>query len=250
MGVPDPPFMAPALTDLERRALALARWRKRSRQVQFFRKALPAAIAAILIFGVGWVAVRALIAVFGAADHDVATIHLLNPTFYGRNAKGEPYIMTASEAVRDGAEPDRIFLTNPGLKQFGGTPQPSTTRALHGVYHEQEKLMDLSGKVVSTDGRGYTFRSEFAHVDMPHNSVVGHVHCFGDGPSGSISADAYQVYDKGAHVIFTGHIHNRVITTSNKGPAGPAGPAAAPKAQLTPIPVPPMQPSVITPAPR
>ncbi len=241
------PIPAAPSIDLERRALALAKWRKRSRQVQFFRKALPAAIASILIFGVGWVAVRALIAVFSAADRDVATLHLLNPTFYGRNEKGEPYVMTASEAVRDGADPDRIYLTNPGMKQYNGNPQPMTVHALHGLYLQQQKLMDLSGKVVATDGRGYTFMSEFAHVDMPHNSVVGNVHCFGFGPSGSIASDAYQVYDKGDHAIFTGHVHSRIITASKKGPAGPASPAKAP---LTPAAPPPMQSSVVTPAPR
>lgn len=247
MSATDIPRPAASSIDLERRATALERWRRRSRQVQFFRKALPAAIAAILIFGVGWVAVRTLIAVFSSADRDVATIHLLNPTFYGRNEKGQPYVMQATEAVQDGADPDRVFLTHPFMKQFNGNPLPMTVRSLHGLYYQQKKLLDLSGKVVATDGRGYTFRSEFAHVNMPQNSVVGNVHCFGDGPSGSISSDAYQVYDKGDHAIFTGHVRSRLITTSKKDSAGPA---PTPQAPLTPPPVPPMQPSIVTPAPH
>jgi lipopolysaccharide export system protein LptC len=248
LAMTEPHVPAGPSIDLERRAIALAKWRKRSRQVQFFRKALPAAIAAILIFGVGWVAVRAVIALILSNDHDVATIHLLNPVFYGRNEKGQPYVMTASEAVRDGADPDRVFLTNPGMKQSNGNPQPMTVRALHGVYYDSKKLLDLSGDVVATNGGGDTFHSQFAHVDMQHNSVVGNVHCWGDGPSGKMSADAYQVYDKGDHMIFTGHVYNRIITaSSNKGAANPA---AAPKTQLTPAVPPPMQPSVVTPSPR
>jgi lipopolysaccharide export system protein LptC len=247
MSVTDAPPPPPPSTDLERRARALALWRRRSRQVQFFRRALPAAIAAILIFGVGWVAVRALIAVFSSADRDVATIHLLNPTFYGRNEKGEPYVMQASEAVQDGADPDRVYLTRPFMKQFNGNPQPMTARALHGLYLKERRLLDLSGKVVATDGSGYTFLSEFAHVDMPKNSVVGNVHCFGYGPSGSISSDAYQVYDKGQHAIFTGHVHSRIVMAAKKAAAGPA---PTPNAPLTPLPVPPMQPSIVTPAPH
>jgi lipopolysaccharide export system protein LptC len=241
------------LSDLERRHAALARWRARSEQVRFFRKALPMAIAAILVFGIGWVSVRAIMAAFSDIDRDVGTIHLVDPVFYGRNQRGEPYVMTATEAVRSGADPNRIALTNPGLKQYTGNPQPQTVRALHGIYLDEQRLMDLSGHVVATDGKGYTFRSEFAHVDMPKNSVVGQVKCEADGPSGSITSDAYQIYDKGQHTIFTGHTHTHLLQGVNRNPNGPATAASATaqtKAPLTPAAVPPMQPSVITPVPR
>jgi lipopolysaccharide export system protein LptC len=241
------PIVQPALSpDLERRAAALARWRKRSEQVHFFRRALPAAIAAILIFGVGWVVARAVIAAFSQADRDTGTIHLINPVFYGRTSRGEPYVMSASEAVRDGADPDRIALTEPDLKQYVGAPQPQTAHALHGLYREQEKLLDMMGHVVATDGHGNVFRSEFAHVDMQRNSVVGNVHSFSEGPSGTIQSDAYQSYDKGQHVIFTGHVKSHLITAHKQGPGQPA----AAKPALTPAAVPPMQASVITPSPR
>lgn len=227
--IPDP--------DQARRALALERWRRRSRQVQFFRKALPAAIGVILLIGVGWIGVRALLSALAHADKQLGSIHLINPTFYGRNEKGELYIMSASEAVRDGADPDRITLTNPDLKQYpAGAPAPMTTKALHGVYHEAHKLLDLSGHVVATDGRGYTFTSDFAHVDMPKNSVVGQAHVYSFGPSGSILADAYQVYDKGQHAIFTGHVHTHL--TNQPTPKTPPLPAARPVLPAGAMPVP------------
>jgi lipopolysaccharide export system protein LptC len=86
-GMPNPQR---ELSDLERRHAALERWRKRSEQVRFFRKALPMAIAAIVVFGIGWVTVRAIAALFNGADRDVGTIHLVDPVFYGRNQRGEP----------------------------------------------------------------------------------------------------------------------------------------------------------------
>ena len=223
--------------DFARRAAALERWRRRSRQVQFFRKALPAAIGAIVLLGLGWVGVRALLAAFAHADKELGSIHLINPSFYGRNEKGELYIMSASEAVRDGNDPDRITLTNPDLLQYpAGAPAPMTTKALHGVYHETHKQLDLSGNVVSTDGRGYTFTSQLAHVDMPHNSAVGNSHVYSYGPSGSILADAYRVYDKGQHAIFTGNVHPHL--TNKPVPAGPPKPPAKPVLPAGAIPVP------------
>jgi lipopolysaccharide export system protein LptC len=233
---PPAPAETPA-PDLARRADALAKWRRRSRQVRFFRKALPAAIGAIILFGVVWVGVRAIVAALAHGGSELGSIHLINPTFYGRNEKGELYIMAASEAVRDGDDPDRITLVNPDLKQYpAGAPAPMTTRALHGVYHQQKKLLDLTGHVVATDGRGYTFQSEFAHVDMIHNSAVGNAHVHSFGPSGSITADAYQVYDKGQHAIFTGH----VLTHLTNAPAAktPPRPAAQPVLPAGALPVP------------
>ena len=224
---PPPAGADPSSADLVRRAEALERWRRRSRQVQFFRKALPAAIGAIMLLGLGWVGVRALLSALAHADKELGSIHLINPSFYGRNEKGELYIMSASEAVRDGGDPDRITLVNPNLLQYpAGAPAPMTTKALHGVYHEAHKLLDLSGNVVSTDGRGYTFTSQLAHVDMPHNSAVGNSHVYSYGPSGSILADAYQVYDKGQHAIFTGNVHTHL--TNKPEPKGAPLPAARP----------------------
>ena len=236
---PPPPEAAPgALSpDLVRRAAALEKWRRRSRQVHFFRKALPATVAAILLFGLGWVGVRAIISAFAHGDKGIGTIHLINPTFYGRNEKGELYIMSASQAVRDGDDPDRVMLTNPHLLQYpAGAPAPMTTDARHGVYHEAHKLLDMYGAVVATDGRGYTFRSEIAHVDMTHNSAVGNAHVFSDGPSGSIIADAYQVYDKGQHDIFTGNVHTHL--TNKPVAKAPLRPAAQPVLPAGAMPLP------------
>ena len=233
-GLPPPGGASP---DLARRAAALERWRRRSRQVQFFRKALPAAIGAIMLLGVGWVGVRALLSAFARADKELGSIHLINPSFYGRNEKGELYIMSASEAVRDASDPDRITLVNPDLLQYpAGAPAPMTTKALHGLYHEAHKLLDLSGNVVATDGRGYTFESQVAHINMRLNSAVGNAHVHSYGPSGSILADAYQVYDKGQHAIFTGNVHTHL--TNKPDARGPARPAAKPVLPAGAIPVP------------
>ncbi len=241
---PPPPGLgqpAPALEasnpDLVRRAQAMERWRRRSRQVQFFRKALPAAIGAIMLLGLGWVGVRGLLSAFARADKELGSIHLINPSFYGRNEKGELYIMSASEAVRDGSDPDRITLVNPDLLQYpAGAPAPMTTKAQHGVYHEAQKLLDMNGNVVATDGQGYTFETQLAHIDMRRSSAVGNAHVHSYGPAGSILADAYQVYDKGQHTIFTGHVHTHL--TNKPTVKGPAQAAARPVLPAGAIPVP------------
>jgi lipopolysaccharide export system protein LptC len=233
---PEALYPAALSPDLVRRAQALAKWRRRSEQIRFLRRALPAAMAAILVFAVGWVGVRAIIAALQSGQ-ELGSIHLIHPTFYGRNDKGELYIMSAAEAVRQGSDPNLISLVEPDLKQYpAGAPEPMTTHAEHGVYREKEKLLDLIGHVVATDGRGNTFTSGFAHVDMRKNSVVGQSHVYSWGPQGSISADAYQVYDKGQHAIFTGHTKTHL--TNQPAPKAPLRPAARPELPAGAIPIP------------
>jgi lipopolysaccharide export system protein LptC len=214
--------------DAERRIEALARWRKRSQLVHFYRRALPAAMVALLLFGVGWVVVRALMSL-GLGGEAVGTIHLLHPTFYGRNERGERYILRADEAVRAGDNPDRIALTQPKLWEYSTAPEPETVSSATGIYHEKEKLLDLFGHVKASDGAGNHFGSETAYVNMRRNSVVGQTAAFASGPQGTISASSYAVYDKGQHIIFTGNVHTHLVNNpgAKSGVAHPAPPAAA-----------------------
>ncbi len=212
-GAPEPAQEAPN-PDLVRRAAALARWRRRSRQVQFFRKALPAAIGAIVVLGVGWVGVRALLSALARADKELGSIHLINPSLLWAATRRasctscRPARRCATGATRT-ASPwsSRTCCNGPA-----GAPAPMTTQALHGVYHEAHKLLDLTGNVVATDGQGYTFESQLAHINMRLNSAAANAHVYSDG-RGLHLADAYQVYDKGQHAIFTGHVHTHLTTS-------------------------------------
>ena len=201
-----------------RRLAALARWRKRSQQVRFFRVALPWAMVALVLFGVGWVLVRAIVGKLNAGGEAAATIHLLHPTFYGRNDRKEPYILYADQAVRGGDDPNRIALAWPRLKQFTGAPQPQIVTADRGVYLEKQRLMDLFGHVRASDGQGYHFASDFAHVDMPKNSVTGRSAMSGYGPSGTVRADAYTILDKGQHIVLRGDVRTHLVNIQSATP--------------------------------
>lgn len=214
--------------DAVRRIEALARWRKRSELVHFYRRALPAAMVALVLFGVGWVAVRALMSL-GLGGEAIGAIHLLHPTFYGRNQQGERYVLRADEAIRSGDNPDRISLIQPKLWEYTTAPEPETVTSARGVFHEKEKLLDLFGQVKASDGAGNHFASETAYVNMHRNSVVGQTAAFASGPQGTISASSYAVYDKGKHVIFTGNVHTHLVNRPATKPdvAHPAPPAPA-----------------------
>ncbi len=220
--------LAPA-EEVARRAEALARWRKRSELVHFYRRALPATMGALAAICVSWIAVRSLIAHFHTAP-DVATIHMLHPIYYGRNDDGQPYKMSASLAVQNNTDPDRIALTDPSYTQTTAAPAPEVVTADRGVYHKAAKLLDLYGHVRATDGKDNHFESDFAHVDMNKSDVSGKVPMYAYGPSGTLRAQSYMILNKGQHMYFIGAVHSHLIMTSSK----PATSAPSP-AQPAPI---------------
>jgi len=217
--------LAPA-EEVARRAQALARWRKRSERVHFYRRALPTTMIALALICVGWIAVRSLIAHFRKAP-DVATIHMLNPVYYGRNDDGQPYKMKASLAVRDGVDPDHIALTDPSYTQTTSAPAPEVVTADRGVYNDKTKLLDLYGHVRATDGDDNHFESEYAHVDMNKSDVSGKVPMYAYGPSGTLRAQSYVILNKGQHMFFVGNVHTHLLMTSST----PKTPAPAPTKQ-------------------
>jgi lipopolysaccharide export system protein LptC len=190
-----------------RRRLNLRRWRRRSRRIHFFRRALPAAIVLILVSLGGWVLLRGLLTRTGDLRAATSTIHMTNARFYGRDESGRPYVMGASEATRSDNDLRRITLIKPLLNfDSGGENLNSHISADHGVYREDDRILRLRDHVVMHDQAGDTFVTDQAM----NNSVEGRDHVEGFGPMGSVTADSYAVYDKGRTVVFRGHVHSRI----------------------------------------
>jgi len=228
--------LAPA-EEVARRAEALARWRKRSEQVHFFRRALPTTMVALGVMCLCWIGIRSLIAHFRAAP-DVATIHMVHPIYYGRSDDGQPYRMGASLAVQDNVNPDSIALTNPTYNQTTSAPEPEMVTADRGVYHKSTKLLDLYGHVRSTDGNGNHFEGEFAHVDMNKSDVSGRVPMYAYGPSGTLRAESYVILNKGEHMFFKGNVHSHLIMNASTPKTPP--PASVKPTPIMPVPTKPV----------
>jgi lipopolysaccharide export system protein LptC len=202
----DSPAMHP-----HRLARAMERWRRRSRVIHFWRLALPLLMAAIAVGVLGLVIYRTVFGAHGPAAQDQA-IRMINPKFFGRDKSGRPFTVIAKDAVRDPIHDERITLTTPHLvlQQLNGDP-PTTVDAAIGLYNETTHILKLDNQVILNDGKSDIFRSEHAVVDTDAGTVDGPSHVVGDGPQGHTEADAYQIYDKGAHIVFIGHVKTHLI---------------------------------------
>jgi lipopolysaccharide export system protein LptC len=196
------------------RAAELERWRKRSKRIAFYRRALPWTMLAIVVAVAGWVGVRAFLS---ARQEDVAaatsSIHMTNPKFFGRDEKGRSFQLTAKDAVRDARDSNVVTLNAPGMTLDTGGKQPIQVEGGRGLYREDTKVLQITSGVRFQDGRGSDFRSAQAVVDTRAGVVRGEKDVSGRGPLGRIVASSYAVEDGGARVLFSGgvrvHIENQ-----------------------------------------
>lgn len=194
-----------------RRERGMERWRARSRLIHRMRRILPVAMATILLLLAGWVIVGAILARLGDAHPaGQALIHMTNAHFFGRDSSSRPYILSAAEASRDDKDLQLVTLQLPTLTLDAGTPQSNRVSADAGVYREDNRMVRLWGHVALQTGNGNLFRTDQAFVDTVHGTVHGPSPVTGIGPSGEITAHAFDVYDRGARVVFRGEVHSRM----------------------------------------
>jgi lipopolysaccharide export system protein LptC len=199
------------VTNAARRERGMARWRARSRLIHRLRRILPAIMGVILLLLAGWVLVGAILARLGdARPGGQALIHMTNARFYGRDTASKPYVLSAAEAWRDDKDLQLVSLQLPALTLDVGTPQSSRISADAGIYREDTRVVHLWGHVALQTASGDLFRSDQAIADTVRGAVHGPAPVSGVGPSGDITAQAFDIYDRGARVVFRGEVHSRM----------------------------------------
>lgn len=184
----------------------------RSRQVAYLKLTLPAAALLIVTLILAWPQigrddnrVRFGHGHIGADEAD--TLRMLNARYVGVDNQDRPYVVTAKTATRESAHAARTDLQAPkaDLTTSGGAWIAATAQT--GVYHNASRLLDLAGDVSLFHDGGSEFHTAHAHVDLNAGAAAGDDPVDGQGPSGTIAAEGFRLYDRGAVIIFTGRAH-------------------------------------------
>lgn len=195
----------------EARSQEMERWRRRSGAIRFWRRALPVVIGVIALVLVAWIGGRSLFIKATAPKPPQETgLRMLNPRFYGRDSSNNAFVLGAAEASRDGATGKSVALAAPNLTMDVGSPRPTTVQAMQGVYREDQRQLTLTGKVQLNSG-GYVFHTPNATVDTSKGSVYGKSGVKGQGPAGEVTAQSFNVYNRGQRVIMKGDVHARIV---------------------------------------
>ena len=186
-----------------RRRLSLKQARDRSDFVRLMRMLFTtgAAISAGVL--IGSLAYSVISGNKGRVEYaDAEIVTMMNPRFSGRDATGQPYVITADTAQRNGANASLVELINPALDD-GLT---GTVQAPSGVFDQDSQQLELFREVILTDGNGNRFVTTHARMYVQENRVVGLEPLEGDGPIGKIRADSYEIKDGGARITFKGNV--------------------------------------------
>ncbi len=208
MSISSPTAKARTASPLERPPRGKAR--AHSRLVRFLRIALPLIMVAVVASLAGLVIDHALKRRAAARRDEVTPIRMINPHFFGRDNEGKAFTLGAREAARDDKSFQRVLLEFPTLTLDAGGPSPSHVTADTGVYHEDTRLLYLSGHVKADNYRNSKVATDEALVNTRTGTVTSPSALASQTAAGRMNANSFDVFDKGDRLIFKGGVHSRL----------------------------------------
>jgi lipopolysaccharide export system protein LptC len=183
-----------------------------SRFIGLLRYLLPAIALCLIALVVLWPQLiggaGGLIApIFANAEIDGADVMLMhNPRYVGRTRDAEPYELTAASAYVDPKKPSHIHLEQLAAELTPASKRDLRLVALSGLYNRAADKLDLDGDIALTTSDGYRFETQRARINLQAGRVVGNQPVAGWGPTGTLSADRFEIHDSGQLLRFEGRV--------------------------------------------
>jgi lipopolysaccharide export system protein LptC len=200
--------------DWTARRRATAREAERySRFVTIMKRALPLAaaalVAAVLVYAIQPRQERsARVAMtfqrLGIVNDDLA---MLKPRLTGADDQGDPYVVTADEAVQDKSDSKRATLSNVQGDVTLKDGSWISTIAPRGVLDAKARRLALQGPIAVYSDSGYELHTTSASVDMRNAMIVGNNAVNGQGPFGIFRADRFRLDRHSRQVFLYGNVH-------------------------------------------
>ena len=184
--------------------------RRYSRMVELLRYLLPAAALSLVALVVVWPQLISgagglIVPIFANAEVDGTDVMLMhNPRYVGQTKDAKPYELTAASAYADPNLPNRVHLDHPAGTLEGA--RDVNLVALKGLYDRAARKLDLNGGVELTTSDGYRFDTASTRINLQEGWAVGNQPIQGSGPTGTLSADRFEIRDKGDVLRFEGRV--------------------------------------------
>lgn len=141
-------------------------------------------------------------------EQSIGKNEFLEPRFESVDSKGQPYTITANNAVQ-GNDEDLIILEEPGGKLNMTNGAYVTLQAISGAYRQKAQKLFLQGDVVMThnekdQAKGYQMDMDELHVDLDTNTAWADVNVLGTGPDVTLNAKGLKASSPEETLIFTG----------------------------------------------
>jgi lipopolysaccharide export system protein LptC len=150
-------------------------------------------------------------------------LSMASPRYTGHTKRDQPYHVTARSASLDPLEANMVHLDRPTAEIALGNDGDIHMTALTGVYDRDTDKLLLDGGIEVVTSSGYRFATPSARVHLAQGRVDGLQPIEGDGPSGKLSADRFEIKDAGDILRFEGRVKVTVLPPDdNPGPERPA----------------------------
>lgn len=137
-----------------------------------------------------------------------------NPRFQGVDGNGHPFNITADYAEQESENVVQLYkLQGDMVLEDNGWMSVSSNE---GTLHNDKNILLLKGNVNLFTDSGYEFKTESATVYTKESRIEGDEKIQGQGPTGVLYADSFQVEDGGKHLVFKKHV-KLIIYPGTKG---------------------------------
>jgi len=180
-----------------------------TRFVTLMKVVLPLLAAGLVVLLAVWSQLNLDTSRFHLAATEIApdqldSLKMVNARFDGIDDKNRPYSVTAEEVIQDSEDADVVALASPeaDITLENGAWIALTARS--GKYSRKSEILELVGGVSLYHDRGFEIHTERALLDLAEGTASGDAPVAGQGPSGELQAESFQVSDGGKRIIFGG----------------------------------------------
>lgn len=138
---------------------------------------------------------------------------MANPRFAGVDDDGQPYEITAREALQAPEEKEVVELVEPRAVTQGGDKTTVVT-AKRGVFRSEANLLDLSDAVTlehRIGAQSYVLTTPAARVAIREETVDSTAGVVGESEAGTLRADRMRAYNSEGRVVFEGNVSMRIF---------------------------------------
>ena len=198
----------------------------RSTMIRRLRIALPvialALVATFLLNTQNGGVDQAFLEDFQDVEAQPENLSMGNPRFTGVDAKGNPFDITAIEAIRNPDQEDYVTLDRPRAVTSDDGKQ-SVVFADKGGYATEARVLELEDNVTldhSIGGEKYVLTTPAAKVNVENQLVTSDSGVYGSGPKGTkIKADRMNAFNQEGRIIFEGNVSMRIYPSSQDIPS-------------------------------
>jgi len=137
---------------------------------------------------------------------------LIGPKFLGLDKKRQPYKVSASKALKVNNKNDIFNLEYP-KGEITSSSEIFFLEGNEGVFDKPNQFLKLTGEVVFSDKKKFSFHTSEATMDFKKKIILGNQKVSGKKENSTIFSEGFQIEQKTNKIIFTG---KSKLTLSNK----------------------------------